>query len=358
MDSRLFVLAICIAMLLSMVSSESIMIPMRDGVQLNTDMHYPLDFDIKRLEGKKFGVVLIRTPYGASGVQKECQLFNLETDLVCAAQDFRGRYKSEGHYSMWLNASTDAYDTMKYFAGRDWCSGKVMSWGASAPAIAAYFEPMSQPEWLKSQFNVVGMGLLHQQFFQQGAYLLETIEGWLTGIGEQPTIAVVKANEAFNDLWAPVDMSSHWSDVNFPALHYGGWYDPFCQQQLLSYRGYQDQSSAGALGEQILIFDPLGHCAGGQVEMPGNRSTNLAFTIAFAMFKAAAGNQTLSTRDVLKTVSMQLAEKNGIAPQHAQSIDQVSFYVIGPNGAGLLVLLFAVVLCILRFLIVPLRCTR
>lgn len=43
----------------------------------------------------------------------------------------------------------------------------------------------------------------------------------------------VKANEAPGSLWwEPLNMTNSASNVNFPSLHWSGWYDIFCEGTL------------------------------------------------------------------------------------------------------------------------------
>ncbi len=101
------------------------MIPMRDGVRLNTEIFVP-----KRTSGK-VPILLIRTPYGVGpnavlGTQPGRALHELAQDgYVFVAQDLRGRFKSEGQFVMLraprdpkvrnaIDEASDAYDTVDW----------------------------------------------------------------------------------------------------------------------------------------------------------------------------------------------------------------------------------------------------
>jgi hypothetical protein len=80
----------------------------------------------------------------------------------------------------------------------------VASTGGSANGIESYMAPLSTPQppqWLKSQYNIVGVAILHQTTYQGGAYREGLISGWLTGIGEAAVIAQVQAHEGYSDFW-------------------------------------------------------------------------------------------------------------------------------------------------------------
>src|SRR5688500_12595881 len=101
------------------------MIPMRDGVRLNTEIFVP-----KRAAGP-LPILLTRTPYGARPTVVQATapgraLHELARDgYVFVAQDIRGRYKSEGQFvmlrpprdpadPMGVDEASDAYDTVDW----------------------------------------------------------------------------------------------------------------------------------------------------------------------------------------------------------------------------------------------------
>ena len=75
---------------------RSIMVPMRDGVRLSTDLYFPEG------AGEKFPVILIRLPYNKERFFAR-QWGNAAYDFagqgyVVAVQDMRGRFESEGEF--------------------------------------------------------------------------------------------------------------------------------------------------------------------------------------------------------------------------------------------------------------------
>ena len=85
------------------VVERNVMVPMRDGVRLATDIYYPARDGI-RLEGR-FPAILERTPYNKGGrfhgmPPYTWQPFYASRGYVCISQDTRGRFASEGVWHM------------------------------------------------------------------------------------------------------------------------------------------------------------------------------------------------------------------------------------------------------------------
>ena len=77
---------------------KGVHVPMRDGVQLATDVYRPADKD-GPVAGR-FPAILTRTPYGKDG-NKEVGQYFAARGYVFVAQDTRGRYDSPGAWH-WL----------------------------------------------------------------------------------------------------------------------------------------------------------------------------------------------------------------------------------------------------------------
>ena len=78
---------------------RDVSIRVRDGVQLLTDIYFPVD-EGKGMLVEPFPVLLHRTPYGKhrTGLVEQAQFF-ASNGYVVAVQDLRGRFASEGTFS-------------------------------------------------------------------------------------------------------------------------------------------------------------------------------------------------------------------------------------------------------------------
>jgi putative CocE/NonD family hydrolase len=143
---------------------SNVMIRMRDGVRLATDIYRPAQ-NGRPLPGP-FPVILERTPYGKTVVSRselslkdpvaksraEVAAFFVSRGYIVIYQDCRGRYGSEGAFVKYLSDGHDGYDTCTWIVGQPWCNGKIGTMGLSyaahtqgalactgAPGIAAMF---------------------------------------------------------------------------------------------------------------------------------------------------------------------------------------------------------------------------
>lgn len=117
---------------------ETVMIEMRDGVKLATDIYLP--------EGEgPFPVILERTPYGRT-ITSRSELtrdeFKARDRAAMAAfygehgygmiyQDVRGRYDSEGQFTKYVHEAYDGYDTCAWIVQQSWSDKRICTLGLS-----------------------------------------------------------------------------------------------------------------------------------------------------------------------------------------------------------------------------------
>ncbi|MEX2126464.1 MAG: CocE/NonD family hydrolase [Woeseia sp.] len=108
-----------------------IMVPMRDGVGLATDVYLP-----KEDEGP-FPVIFVKTPYNFNkieGGQLEWAIEAIERGYAFVVQNERGRYYSEGEWEILGRPRTDGYDSLDWIAEQAWSNGNVGTLGCSSTA--------------------------------------------------------------------------------------------------------------------------------------------------------------------------------------------------------------------------------
>ena len=103
------------------------MVPMRDGVELATDVYLP--------EGAgPFPAVLVRLPYDKNG--RYCWMPFIARHFIARGyaflpQDVRGKFRSGGDPLAFVNEVPDGYDTIEWITSQPWCNGDVGMWGDS-----------------------------------------------------------------------------------------------------------------------------------------------------------------------------------------------------------------------------------
>jgi putative CocE/NonD family hydrolase len=133
---------------LGILIEYDIEIPMRDGVILRANLFRP------DAPGP-YPALVHRTPYGkaTTGLEEF-----VRAGYVVISQDTRGRYSSDGKYTMFTVEDTgdgeDGYDTVEWAADQSWCNGKVGTFGTSYDAWMQYACAKLRPPHLEAMSAV------------------------------------------------------------------------------------------------------------------------------------------------------------------------------------------------------------
>jgi len=235
---------------------ETQMIPMRDGVNLATDVYRPND-------ERKHAAILYRTPYNkdSDGLDKETiQLLNI-LGYIYIAQDCRGRFHSEGVDSVFLNdgwgALQDGYDAIDWIIGRPWSNGKVAQFGGSATGITTLRAAGSlHPALVCAAALVAPSDFYSQVVYPGGEFRKSLVENWITDQGSQYMIPYFMRFPYYNELWEEMNLHTRTNLMKTPILHIGGWYDCFSKGTVAAFQDLQQQPNAGP---QKLVMGPWVH---------------------------------------------------------------------------------------------------
>ncbi len=135
---------------------EEVMIPMRDGVRLAADVHFPVDEDGERVTDPA-PVLLVRTSYDKSKSEWDTvRDYYPRQGYVFVNQDLRSRFRSEGdgRYFHTCNPweGEDGFDTVEWIAQQPWCNGKVGTLGSSHRGIVQTVMALHRPPHLVAQW--------------------------------------------------------------------------------------------------------------------------------------------------------------------------------------------------------------
>ena len=118
------------------VVDRKVMIPMRDGVRLATDIYRPRD------AAGKVPIVFSKTPYNfnfwdvRNGVPSDMTtaLTAVKRGYAYVVQNERGHFFSDGNYDILGPPVTDGVDTLEWMKNQAWSNGKVGTTGCSSTA--------------------------------------------------------------------------------------------------------------------------------------------------------------------------------------------------------------------------------
>jgi putative CocE/NonD family hydrolase len=169
---------------------QKVMMPMRDGVRLATDIYRPKT-------NKKVPIIFSRTPYNfnswVDGKERtrsyQSAYEAVKRGYAYVIQNERGRYFSEGEWDILGVPLTDGYDAFSWMNDQDWSNGKIGTIGCSSTAewqmaVAALDHP-SHAAMVPQGFGA-GVGRVGE-YFEQGNWYRGGVEqllfpSWLYGV--------------------------------------------------------------------------------------------------------------------------------------------------------------------------------
>ena len=117
------------------IVEQKVMMPMRDGIRLATDIYRPKTTN-------KVPIIFSRTPYNfntwVDGVRQtrtaEQAYEAVKRGYAFVVQNERGRFFSEGEWGILGLPLTDGYDAFSWMADQSWSNGKIGTYGCSSTA--------------------------------------------------------------------------------------------------------------------------------------------------------------------------------------------------------------------------------
>ncbi len=173
------------------------MVPMRDGISLNTFVFLPPD-------GTRFPVILHRTPYGIAAADARDKFDVLHAWLPNPAepmrgsilrgwraivahgyaavyQDCRGRHGSEGEDRVYADDAADGYDTLDWIAAQNWTNGRVGMSGSSAGATTTFAAASTRHPSLRAFFAQAGGSSIYDDVVYEGQSIeMERLWLWVS----------------------------------------------------------------------------------------------------------------------------------------------------------------------------------
>jgi len=162
------------------VTSQNVMVPMRDGARLATNLYRPGVNGVP-VTGK-FPVILERTPYDKDH-SEYWPLYFVPRGYVVVTQDVRGRYASEGRWRPDRDDGNDGYDTAQWIGAQPWSDGGIGTVGTSYPGGTQHALALANPPYLKAMVPIDAMSDYgHYGVRHDGAFELRWLN-WIFTLG-------------------------------------------------------------------------------------------------------------------------------------------------------------------------------
>ncbi|HLU99750.1 MAG TPA: CocE/NonD family hydrolase [Acidobacteriota bacterium] len=156
---------------------KDVMVPMRDGVRLATDLYLPADDQGAPVPGQ-FPVILMRSPYGKGDVSSIGTYYTAYGYAV-VIQDTRGRYKSEGVWHMLTDDGRDGYDTAAWIGEQPWSNKKIGMIGTSYFGGTQHAMAMENSPYLETVIPVDAMSNLGYASMRNGGAFELRFWNWI-----------------------------------------------------------------------------------------------------------------------------------------------------------------------------------
>jgi putative CocE/NonD family hydrolase len=255
---------------IKLIVDRDVMVPMRDGVRLATDIVRPAQANDAAVS--PLPVIMERTPYDKRGISRsevsvaypkpasrtEIAKYFARHGFAVVMQDCRGRYNSEGEFHKYLNEAEDGYDMLEWLVQQPWCNGKVGTMGLSYGAHTQSALACLGPPGLACMFMDSGgfASAYHGGIRRGGAFELKQatwayrhalrspetladpqraaklkekdIREWFRHMpwrpGDSPLTAAPEYEEYLFEQWRAGTFSDYWRQ---PGLYAEGFYDRF-----------------------------------------------------------------------------------------------------------------------------------
>ncbi|HEX3948284.1 MAG TPA: CocE/NonD family hydrolase [Steroidobacteraceae bacterium] len=262
------------------IRRQDVMVAVRDGVLLATDIYRPGKAGTAAPE--RLPVLLHRTPYDKSDPAAVSIAEALaKHGYVVMVQDTRGRHRSQGVFEKYYSFDAyDGYDTIEWAARQPYVNGKVGMYGTSYAAhTQADASKLAPPHLRALLLNMGGMSnawdhsVRYDGAFEMGRQLSwawsqaledakdpvtkgmlikEDVNAWYSALpirkGLSPLAVAPNYEGYYLDEATHSDYDAHWDTLgmqwekfyaqtaDIPMMHVGGWYDIYLRGTIENWR--------------------------------------------------------------------------------------------------------------------------
>lgn len=264
------------------VTLETVLVPMRDGVQLATDIYRDTTIN-------SGPVVLMRTPYNKNHGKVAAERF-AAAGYIAIVQDNRGKFASEGTFIPYNNEGQDGYDAVEWIGEQSWCNGRIGMWGSSYVGATQWQAAIEHPPGLTTITPTATFSSFYRNLYLGGSVRLSLIAKWASGNSPKPDGATVTddwnrtllhlpigevddqigwpvpwlegmlTHPSPNGYWKRLDMTQDIASLKLPMQHVVGYYDFFSRESVGNFvRMQQLAADVETRKHQQLILGPWDH---------------------------------------------------------------------------------------------------
>lgn len=293
--------------------SKNVMVPMRDGVRLATDIYLPVT------DNQPYPVIYIRTTYGGFEFKKVKEF--VDNGYAVIVQHVRGRFFSEGEYqSPYWSARVDGFDTIDWIVSQPWANGKVGTFGCSYLGesqiiLAAANHPNHIAMIASGAGGAIGKAKDSYGYFgvfENGVLNLASSMGWFTAEGAKyskvtprpddygermrsyidhlPVSEAAKKiapyetgfddmiNHSLTDSWWDREGYIHPDDkFSVATLHINDWFDQTAHNTFRLAEHMRENALSPRAKAQHVLIAPGQHCAAGKLKAGNVRIGDMTF---------------------------------------------------------------------------------
>lgn len=230
------------------IKRSDVKIQMYDGTCLMANIYLPDTL-------QKYPAILIRNPYNKDYLGIFGESF-VKHGYAVVIQDVRGKYASEGVFTVFANEKKDGLATLDWIAKQSWSDGKIGMYG---PSYLSYCSQILAPEnhpALKTIVVSSGITDIYKLMYFDGSYN-QTMAIWMkrTGTGKvdyndvfrlNPLKSMIDSimephsrtimNHDTNDLFHQNLSVRNYDRIKIPILHSTGWNDFMYRSTIDLYR--------------------------------------------------------------------------------------------------------------------------
>jgi putative CocE/NonD family hydrolase len=249
---------------------QDLLVPMRDGVQLLTDIYHPR-------AAQNPPTVLMRTPYGRGSLFAPIARLFAAQGYTTVIQSARGTFGSGGQFDPFFHERDDGVDTVGWIERQSWYHGKLGLYGASYLGFVEWAMAAQLGDRITAMATAMTTSDFHAAIYEGGGFRLEDYVRWISGLDTQEQASrLVRAlkervfGDPYRDLyfglplrtldqkvtgkeiaywrrwidhddiadpfWKPIQHVHHMADVQAPVSMVGGWSDLFIPFQIRDFK--------------------------------------------------------------------------------------------------------------------------